>query len=122
LALAAILTLGCGDSTSPAEPTIGAIEITVSTTGASVDIDPDGYMVSVNSGSYLVVGVNDNVKFRALPKGKYFVLLDGVAPNCSVTGINPSSVDVVANQDSPVSFSVSCTTKPGDAAPGGWDY
>ena len=91
LGLAAILTLGCDDSRPPAGPVTGAIEITVATASASIDIDPDGYSLSIDGGPGLPVGVNAAVTIGALPTGKHLVRLDGVAPNCSVSGTNPRS-------------------------------
>lgn len=121
LGLAAILTLGCGDATGPlAPPTTGAIEVTVLTESASVDVDPDGYTLSVDSGSSQAVGVNATVTIGALSTGTHLLRLDGLAANCSVSGANPRSVDVTADKRaSPVSFSVSCLTTTGK---GYWDY
>jgi hypothetical protein len=120
LGLAVIVTVGCDDSTGPALPTTGAIEITVSTS-ANIDIDPDGYALSIDGGPGQAVGVNATVMISALPSGKHLIRLDGLAPNCSVTGTNPRSVDVIADEAaSPVSFSVSCRATTDGA--GGWDY
>jgi len=77
LGLAAILTLGCDDSRGPEPPNApaaaakGAIEITVSTEGADIDIDPDGYTVTINGlningGSSRVVAANTTVTMGAL--------------------------------------------------------
>jgi hypothetical protein len=121
LGFAAILTLGCGDSTgplAPAPPTTGAIEVTVLTESASVDVDPDGYTLSVDGGSSQAVGVNATVTIGALSTGTHRLRLDGLAANCSVSGANPRSVDVIADERaSPVSFSVTCVTTKGY-----WDY
>lgn len=123
LALAAILTLGCGDSTgplAPAPPPTGAIEVTVLTESASVDVDPDGYTLSVDGGSSQAVGVNATVTIGALSTGTHLLRLDGLAVNCSVSGANPRSVDVIVDERaSPVSFSVTCVTTTGK---GDWDY
>lgn len=111
LGLAAILTLGCDNSTGP---TTGAIAVTVSTAGANIDLDPDGYTLSIDGGPGQAVAVNAAVTIADLPTGNHLVRLDGLAPNCSVSGTNPRSVDVIASSDasSPVSFSVSCMPQP----------
>jgi hypothetical protein len=123
LGVSAVLTVGCGDSTGPAAPPstpVGVIEITVLTESASVDVDPDGYTLSIDDGPSQGVGVNATVTISALSTGKHLVRLDGLAPNCSVSGANPRSVDVIADQrTSPVSFSVSCVATTGK---GNWDY
>jgi hypothetical protein len=122
LGLAAILTMGCGDSTGPATQTTGVILISVSTTSASADVDPDGYALSIDGQPGQPVGVNANVTMGALLKGTHLVRLDGVASNCSVSGLNPRSVYVFPDQAPlPVYFSVSCGAK-GDGGAGYWDY
>ena len=123
LGLASLLPLGCGDSTGPAAaPTTGAIAISVWTTSAPLDVDPDGYTLSIDDGPGQAVGVNATLTIGALPEGSHLLRLDGLAPNCSVSGPNPLSIDVIA--DNPVSlasFSVSCSAKDGSGE-GAWDY
>jgi hypothetical protein len=122
--LTAVLTLGCHDSTAPAAPTTGAIEITVSTAGASIDIDPGGYTLSIDTGPAEAVGVNTAVRIGDLRAGPHLVRLDGLAPNCSLSGTNPRWVDVTTDgAASPVSFAVSCIAKSEiDPGAGYWDY
>lgn len=81
--VATILSVACGDSTGPATE---AIAVTVSTTGAATDLDPDGYSLSMDGGTGQAVGVNGAVTFADVPPGKHLVTLDGQAPNCSVSG------------------------------------
>jgi hypothetical protein len=124
--LAAIATLGCGHDSNElaAPPPTGAIEITVSTTGASIDIDPDGYTLTIDTRPAEAVGVNTAVRVGGLRAGPHLVRLDGLAPNCSVSGTNPRWVDVTTDgAASPVSFAVSCIAKP-EIGPGAgyWDY
>ena len=122
LGLASVLALGCGDSTGPAAPTTGAIAISVSTASTSIDVDPDGYTLSIDGRPGQAVGVNATLTIGALPVGSHLLRLDGLAPNCSVRGPNPLSVDVIAdNPVSVASFSVSCSAKDGTGA-GDWDY
>lgn len=109
LGFSIILSSGCHE---PTASTSGAIAVTVSTAGANIDPDPDGYALSVDGGPDKAVGVNATVTVADLPTGNHQVRLDGVASNCSVAGANPRSVDVIdyAKAPSPVSvlFSVSC--------------
>jgi len=132
LGLAAILTLGCDDSREPEPPSApaaaakGAIEITVSTEGADIDVDPDGYTVTINAGlntnggSSRVVDANTTVTVGALRRGSYRVRLDGLAPNCNVSGTNPRWVEVVTDESiSTVTFVVLCFDK---SSAGAWDY
>lgn len=121
LGLAAMLVLGCGDSAGPAAPATGEIEITVSTKSENIDIDPDGYTLRIDGGLGQAVGVNATVTIRALPKGKHLVRLEGLAPNCSVSGTNPRSIEVHSDgAASSVSFSVSCRATTDGS--GDWDY
>lgn len=121
LGLAAILTLGCDDSTGPPALPTGAVEITVSTTSANIDLDLDGYTVSIDGRPGPAVGVNATVTIGFLPSGTHLVRLDGLASNCSVSGTNPRSVDVTSDTAaSSVTFAVSCGAKTDGA--GGWDY
>ena len=123
LGLAAILTMGCGDSTAPAPaaPPMGAIEITVSTAGAITDIDPDGYFLSIDKGPMQPVGVDATVRIGALRMGTHLVRLGGLAPNCAINGANLRSVDVIAGAAMPtISFAVSCLSI--DSGAGEWDY
>jgi hypothetical protein len=122
LGLAAVLTLGCGDSTGPAALTTGTIAVAVSTTSANTDIDPDGYTVSIDGVWDRAIGVNAAVTIAAFPSGKHVVSLYGLASNCSMTGPNPLSVDVIADKPASLaSFSVSCSAQV-DGGEGGWDY
>ncbi|MEJ7760312.1 MAG: hypothetical protein WKF55_12075 [Gemmatimonadaceae bacterium] len=111
---AAVLSLGCGDSTGPAT---GAVAVSVSTTGAAVDLDPDGYSLSIDGGTGQAVAVNSAVTLADLPPGNHLVRLDGLAPNCSIQGSNPRSVDVIAGREGrstvSVSFSVTCIPRSG---------
>ena len=110
----AALSLGCDDSTGP---TTGAVAVSVSTTGAAVDLDPDGYSLSIDGGAGQAVAVNSAVTLADLPPGNHLVRLDGLAPNCSIQGSNPRSVDVVASREGrstvSVSFFVTCIPRSG---------
>ena len=105
----AMLSLGCDDSTGPLT---GAIGITVSTEGETIDRDPNGYILSIDGAQAQAVDVNAALSIANLPAGTHLVRLDGLAPNCSISGTNPRSVEVVANFIA-VSFSVSCIANTG---------
>ena len=123
LGLGAVLILGCGgDSTGPAPPTTGTLEIRVSTDSANVAVNPGGYALIIDGGPGQPVGANATVMITALATGRHLVRLDGVAPDYVINGSNPRWVYVgTAKAPSlPVSFSVSrvVTTDCG----GCWDY
>ena len=105
-ALAAILSLGCNDTLGPS---VGTLDVTVSTTG--VDVDADGYIVTV-AGTTRQVANNASVVFTGIPPGEYPVVVDGVDPNCSVTG-NNQLVKIATTRPSRVSLAVTCILRTG---------
>jgi len=109
LLVLAMLPVACDDSTGP-QP--GAIGVSVLTAGDTIDRDHDGYSLSVDGGPPQAVSVNSSLTIANIPPGSHLVRLDGVAANCSVSGTNPRSVEVVANFVA-VSFSVSCIPNTG---------
>jgi hypothetical protein len=114
----AALTQGCRDG--PAAPATGAIEIRVSTTSESVDIDPDGYYVDIDHLPGQVIGINGTVTFGALRSGRHLVGLNGLSPNCSVSETNPRWVDAgPAGAGTLATFAVQCRETFGIGA---WDY
>jgi len=86
----------------------GTIRISTTTTG--VDLDPDGYRVSVDGGAGAVVGVNDALVVPGLNSGSHTVTLGGTAFNCAVSSPNPRSVVVVNGATADVVFAITCTT------------
>ena len=105
-ALAAILSFGCNDILGPS---VGALDVTVSTTG--VDVDTDGYIVTV-AGTVRQVANNASVVFTGIPPGEYPVVVDGVDPNCSVTG-NNQLVKIATTRPSRVSLAITCILRTG---------
>jgi len=104
-----VLAGGCNDSIGPQ---IGAVEVTVRTTGA--DLDTNGYSVAIDGGALRVISVNDTMTLAGLSAGGHSVLLGGLASNCGTFGAaNPRPVDVVAGNTAQVAFSVTCVATTG---------
>jgi hypothetical protein len=124
MGLAAILTMGCSDSMGPPAPTTGAIVVTVSTVGAIIDEEaPTGYGLTIDGGRGLPVGVNATLIIGGVSKGNHFIRLDGLAPNCSVDGTNPRTVEVLPGGVALlVAFNVVCVATAPDGDPSPWDY
>jgi hypothetical protein len=110
---------GLPDSTSqpfnitPPPLTTGSITVTTSTTG--LDLDLDGYTVTVDGTTSQSIATNSGnagVTFPGLSVGNHGVVLSSVAANCSVTGGNSRTASVTAGQTDTVAFSVSCTLIP----------
>jgi len=122
LGLTAIVSAGCGDSTStvPLGVPRGWIEITVSTVSAITDIDPDGYFLSIDQGSQQPVRADTTVKIGGFRLGTHLVALYGLASNCAVEGVNSRSVEVIDASIAMVAFAVTCL--PPSSEPSPWDY
>jgi hypothetical protein len=117
------LTVGCGDSSEPAAPTTGTLEIRVSTDSANLPVDPGGYDLAIDNGPSQAIGANATITVAALSTGRHLVRLYGVATNYAINGDNPRWVFVGTDKAPapPVSFSVS--RLPGTTDCGGcWDY
>jgi len=108
LGLAAVLALGCSDAIAPALPATGAIEITVLTAGAIVDLDADGYALIIDGGQPHAIAVNGALTIADVAPGNHLVGLSGLAATCTVTSPNPIEVNVTASKASTAAFSVSC--------------
>jgi len=91
-------------------PTTGDLTATTSTSGT--DLDPDGYMVTVDGGAARQIGINGSVTYNGLPSGDHSVALSGVAANCTVGGSNPRTISVPAGGAVSTAFSVTCATTP----------
>lgn len=85
----------------------GTIRVTTTTTG--VDLDADGYVVSVDGGTPVAVTINGVKALTPIRAGSHSVALSGIADNCIVTPPNPSVVTVALAQTTDVAFAVSCT-------------
>lgn len=107
-------SIGCNDSSNTiTEPTLGALEIAVTTTGESIDLDGDGFQFSVDGKPVVPVGVNAVVMFGNIPAARHEVELQGLAANCSAVGGNKRSVDVIAGGKVTATFGVSCLANTG---------
>lgn len=126
IALAIAITPGCSDSSGPSGPPAptAVIEVTTSTTGASADMDPDGYFISLDGRAAQPIDDNAVVTFEKLANGMHRVALSGLAPKCALEGPSERPVDIVAQTGAAsrvmVLFSVSCKAELPDPYP--WDY
>ena len=105
---ATTFSVGCS-----ALPTTGSLTVTTATSGASGDVDPDGYTVSVDGSSSRSIGANGSVTFSGLSAGSHSVALSGVASNCTVSGGNTRTVSVTAGSTTRTDFSISCAPTAG---------
>jgi Tol biopolymer transport system component len=111
LAVAQALGAGCADPTGSVG---GTLRVTASTTG--LDPDLDGYAVTVDDQVGRRLARNATLTVSDLEPGAHRVLLDDLAPNCSVGGENPRSLDLDAGATMTVTFQVTCTAATGALA------
>ena len=84
----------------------GSLFVATSTTG--VDLDADGYTVTVDGTVSQPVATNGHVTFTGLATGSHSVALSGVAGNCTLSGANPQTGSVSAGGTADLAFSLSC--------------
>jgi hypothetical protein len=85
---------------------VGSLFISTSTSG--VDLDADGYTVSVDDSSRQLTATNGDVTFTGLMTGSHSVALSGVAGNCTVNGGNVQTASVTAGGMANLAFSIRC--------------
>lgn len=98
-------TVSCGGDDITA-PTTGSLEIRTATTGP--EPDPDGYVLSIDEGAEIGIGVNATHLREDLEPGNHRVRLGGISANCSVAEENPRPVSVEAGANVSVNFTVTC--------------
>ena len=87
----------------------GDLTVHVSTSG--VNLDPDGYMVTLDGSNPRTVAINGSVTYSSLPNGNYAVSISGLAANCR-TSDNPRTVAVPAGGTVSTNFTVICEPGP----------
>ena len=86
----------------------GSLDISVSTSGGTPDLD--GYTVSVDGHSGLSIDPNATLSVPDLVIGTHTVVLSGLAFNCHGSNGTSSSATVSTGASTQVPFSVSCST------------
>src|SRR5213079_1925134 len=95
-------------SCAPTGPTTGSLSVTTATSGASGDVDPDGYSVTLDGTTSRAIGDNATTTFTGLAPGSHTVVLSGVAANCTVSGGTSRTLSVTAGSTVSTSYAVSC--------------
>jgi hypothetical protein len=86
-----------------------ASDLTITTQTDGAQLDQNGYTVIVNDGAFSqAIGVNSSSVFSELQPGSQTVEITGVAPNCTVSGGNPRSIELEVG-GTEVVFPVNCT-------------
>ena len=105
LILFLLMTACSSDSNGPSNET-GSLRVFSVTTGD--DLDPDGYVVTLNGSAGQPIGVNASVTVSGLAPARYAVGLENVASNCAVEGANPRSVTVTESATVEATFQIAC--------------
>ena len=84
-----------------------ALRITTTTTG--VEIDPDGYTISIDGQAAQALGLNATLAVDQIADGSHTVALSGIAGNCVVGGQNPQTVSVTSGSTTTVAFAITCS-------------
>jgi Tol biopolymer transport system component len=93
-------------------PIVGAIRVSVTTSGSPVD--PDGYIAKLDGGDPgLPIETNGSVTFTGVAVGSHTVALTEVAADCAVTGGPTQSVTVASGTTSELGFEVTCALPAG---------
>jgi hypothetical protein len=109
LFLVLLLSSACSTATSLGGGRSGSVDVMVTTTG--VDIDPDGYTISLDA-VQRSVPVNGSVSFTGLLAGIYGVSITDVAANCSVANSTSRTAPVVIGPPVEIGFDVTCQAMP----------
>src|SRR6266550_1101502 len=94
---------------TPAPPPTGDLTVTAATTG--LDLDPNGYTVTVDGGQSRSLGINTSTTYSGLTALSHTVELTGIAGNCTVSGQNPRTV-TVATSGTTTTFAITCAALP----------
>jgi Tol biopolymer transport system component len=89
----------------------GSLAISIGTTG--LDLDPNGYFITVDGGSPLHSGVVDAVLFTRLSVGAHNVSVSGVATNCAASPPSPIAVTISQSVSTQLGVAVACVAMPG---------
>jgi hypothetical protein len=106
----ALLALGC-QAEEITEFATG--QLTVVTTTAGDEPDPDGYTVQVDEGGPQPIGANGQLQLNGLSSGDYSVTLSGIAANCSAAEGLSQTVTVSEGAPTMASFTLTCSATSG---------
>jgi len=110
-------TVSAGDTSRVAfAVTCRATGVRVVATTTGIDLDPDGYQVSVDGGPSQPLGALGGLIVTRLSPGPHTVTLTGLAGNCTLSAENPRAVIVTVGEITDVSFAVTCVAATGALA------
>lgn len=96
-----------------AEPEAATGNLVVATVTTGPAQDADGYLISIDGGSGQPIATSAAVTLSNLTAVLHTVALQGLAPNCGVTGNNPLGVAIQPGETAQVFFAVTCAATTG---------
>lgn len=108
LGIAAAGCSGGGEAVTPPNNSLGSIQVVTSIEGEL--LDPDGYTLRVDGGPDLLLGVHDTVVVPNVVPGAHTLELSGVSAECRVMGMNPRTVQALADQTTHSEYGLVCGT------------
>jgi YVTN family beta-propeller protein len=115
-------------SADPSDP--ATMRLGIATTGS--DPDPDGYTFALDGGASVAIATNDVATVGGLNPGPHDLVIDGVAPNCSLDGgpshpialFQSDTTDILLHVGCLSAFSIRLTTvtSGGDPDVDGYTY
>lgn len=103
--LSVVCLASCGKDTTEPPATATSIRVTIASTG--VDLDPDGYVLTIDNSPGERVTTNASLT-RPVSAGGHVVSLTGISSNCLSPQPTPQSVSVAAGNVADVAFSIVC--------------
>jgi hypothetical protein len=105
-AVALLVSLSCGESpTDNGNTNFATIRVTTATGG--LDLDADGYSVTLDGGQAQSITANGQVTFTNVGLGQHTVALSGVAANCTVPAGLSRTVQILG-ADVTLDYTVTC--------------
>jgi hypothetical protein len=101
-----LLALTACDVTFLSISTDGRIEVSVVTSGSTLDLN--GYSVTVDGIQMQAVDANGAITLGEISQGTHVVQLSGIAENCVVEGENPRTIVVPSGKTFSISLVVVC--------------
>lgn len=98
--------MGCGGSGDGTGLEAPALRVRTATSG--IELDPNGYSVTIDGGTGRPIDVNASLEIGSLEDGAHTIELLDVAPNCMVGGTHPRTVQTASGSTADVEFAVEC--------------
>jgi len=108
LLTSALMLVACSGNPAGPPPYGGPAVIRITTITTGIDLDPNGYRLTVDGLQNGVVSPNGARVILVRP-GSRTIALQGLQPNCTVNDPDSRTVAVLENQSTDIAFTVVCT-------------